>query len=142
VIFRYTTAFPNTPPRPYLDIILRNGYYTSNKLMALVDSGADYSIFPGEVADDLKLELSAAPIWRFSGTTGQLQEARLADVNLTVLRENDSTHAFEVKTACAFCDSFKFAGGVLLGQNGFFSQFKTTFHQPTNRFEIELHNRT
>ena len=107
--------------------------------MALVDSGADYSIFPTEVADDLKLDLINAPVWKFAGTTGCLQEARLADVNLTVLRENDLDHAFEVKTACAFCDSFKFGGGVLLGQNGFFSQFKTAFHQPQNRFEIELH---
>jgi len=114
VIFRYTTAFPNTPPRPYLDIILRNGYYTSNKLMALVDSDADYSIFPAELADDLKLELADAPVWRFSGTTGHLQQAKLADVNLTILQENAQDHAFEVRTTCAFCDSFKFAGACCL----------------------------
>jgi hypothetical protein len=107
--------------------------------MALVDSGADYSIFPTEVADDLKLDLMKSPIWKFSGTTGCLQEARLADVSLAILQENDEGYSFEVKTTCAFCDSFKFAGGVLLGQNGFFSQFKAVFHQPKNSFEIEPH---
>jgi hypothetical protein len=54
-----------------------------------------------------------------------------------VLQENDVDHAFDVNATCAFCDTFKFAGGVLLGQNGFFSLFKTTFYQPRNRFEIE-----
>jgi len=137
VIFIYTTAVPNTLPRPYLDIVLRNGYYTTNKLMALVDSGSDYPIFPTEVAEQLKLDLTNASIWRFSGTTGKIQEAKLAEVFLTVLHENDEGPAFEeVKVTCAFCDDFNFAG-VLLGQNGFFSRFKTTFYQPSNYFEIE-----
>ena len=35
-----------------------------------------------------------------------------------------------------FCDDFKFGGGVLLGQNGFMSEFKTTFNQRENFFEI------
>ena len=106
--------------------------------MALVDSGADYPIFPSEIATLLKLDLGNAAIWRFSGTTGETQEARLAEVHLTILMENDSDHAFEVPALCAFCDTFRFAGGVLLGQNGFFSTFRTTFHQPSNSFEIEL----
>lgn len=57
-----------------------------------------------------------------------------------MLCENDADHAFEFKTTCAFCDSFKFASGVLLGQNGFFSHFKTAFYQPQNKFEIETHS--
>ena len=138
MLFAYTKAFPNTPPRPYLDVILRNGFATTPKLMALVDSGADYPIFPMEIARELKLDLTRAAVWRFSGTTGETQEAKLADVSLTILKENDVDHAFEVHATCAFCDTFKFAGGLLLGQNGFFSHFKTTFHQPKNCFEIEL----
>ncbi len=101
-----------------------------------MDSGADYPIFPAELARDLKLDLTHAPVWIFSGTTGMRQVARVAELSLTVLMENDEDHAFEVKTACAFCDTFKFAG-VLLGQNGFFSRFKTTFHQPKAYFEVE-----
>ena len=137
MLFVYTTAFPNTPPRPYLDIILRNGFHTTPSLMALVDSGADYPIFPAELAEVLELDLTHAPVWQFSGTTGKKQLAKLAELSLTVLKENDEDHAFEVRTTCAFCDTFKFAGG-LLGQNGFFSLFKTTFYQPKTCFEIEL----
>jgi hypothetical protein len=105
--------------------------------MALVDSGADYPIFPADIAFDLNLELEKAPKWRFSGTTGALQEARLADVSLAILQENDEDHAFEITATCAFCSTFTFAGGALLGQRGFFSRFKTIFHQPKNYFEIE-----
>jgi hypothetical protein len=36
-----------------------------------------------------------------------------------------------------FAPDFGFGGGVLLGQNGFMSRFKTTFVQPENFFEIE-----
>lgn len=138
MFFAYTKALPSTPPRPYLDVILRNGFATTPKLMALVDSGSDYSIFPMEIARSLRLDVTSSAVWHFSGTTGEIQEARLADVSLTILMENDVDHAFEVRTTCAFCDTFKFAGGLLLGQNGFFSHFRTTFHQPKNFFEIEL----
>jgi hypothetical protein len=137
LIFTYTTAFFNTPPRPYLDIILRNGFYTTNRLVALVDSGADYSIFPNEIAEELKLDLTHATLWSFSGTTGRLQDAKLAEVSLAILKENDADLAFEFRAVCAFCNTFRLAGGVLFGQNGFFSHFKTTFYQALNRFEIE-----
>lgn len=138
MIFRYTKAFPNTPPRPYLDIILRNGFQTTDKLMALVDSGADYPIFPMEIAvDQLRLDLRSAPVWLFSGTTGKAQIARLADVGLTILGEDNISHVFgEVSSTCAFCEDFTFSGGCLLGQEGFFSRFRTTFDQPKNVFEI------
>lgn len=138
MLFAYTKAFANTPPLPYLDVILRNGFATTPKPMAPVDSGADYPIFPMEIARELNLDLAKAAVWRFSGTTGEIQEAKLADVSLTILTENDVDHAFEVLATCAFCDTSKFAGGLLLGQNGFFSHFNTTFHQPNNYFEIEL----
>jgi hypothetical protein len=138
VVFPYITAFPNTPPRPYLDVVLRNGYSTSPVLIALVDSGADYPIFPRETAEKfLQLDLTNATLWRYQGTSGDIQEARLAEVRLSILAVNDIDQAFEVTATCAFCDTFKFGAGGLLGQKGFFSLFKTTFYQPYYYFEIE-----
>jgi hypothetical protein len=135
VKFLYTTAFVRTPPRPYLDVVLRNGFNTT-KLIALVDSGADYPIFPSNVARVLGINLDQAPKWPFSGTSGKPQEAKLADLLLSVLCENSADHAFqEVTVRCAFCDDFSLSG--VLGQKGFFSLFKTTFHQPDNYFEID-----
>jgi hypothetical protein len=135
VKFRYTKAFPSTPPRPYLDIILRNGFKTT-RLVALVDSGADYPIFHTEVARSLGIDLNGAPTWSFSGSYGQPQKASLADSMISVMHENGTDHAFdEMMVNCAFCDDFGLSG--VLDQNGFFSLFKTTFHQPDNFFEID-----
>jgi hypothetical protein len=136
LIFAYKRAFNQSRFRPYLTIVLRNGFATTPQLIALVDSGADYSIFPAALAEYLKLDLTGAPIWRFNGTTGQIQEARLAELSLAVLAKDESI-AFEISTVCAFCETFNFGGGVLLGQDGFFSRFKTTFCQAENYFEIE-----
>jgi hypothetical protein len=137
VRFRYITL-PKTPPRPYLNVVLRNGSKTSDILKALVDSGADHPIFPMEIAEHyLALDLSNAEPWNFSGTTGDLQSAKLANVSLAVLAPNRTDHFCEVKIVCAFCESFKFSGGALLGQNGFFSEFKIIFHQPDGYFDLD-----
>lgn len=103
--------------------------------MALVDSGADYPIFPMETAEhDLGLDLTRAEAWNFSGTSGVIQTAKLSRVLMTILKP-DGSHWCEILTTCAFCETFRMS--VLLGQNGFFSSFKTTFHQPDGYFEIE-----
>jgi hypothetical protein len=86
--------------------------------------------------DYLRLDLTRADPWTFSGTTGCLQHAKLAKVLMTVIRP-DGEKLCEVPTVCAFCETFQMAGGVLLGQLGFFSYFRTTFHQPDQYFEID-----
>jgi hypothetical protein len=87
--------------------------------------------------DYLKLNLLSAEIWTFSGTTGLMQTARLAKVWMTILEPGSENKLCEVLTTCAFCATFQMSGGVLLGQIGFFSCFKTTFHQPDQYFEID-----
>lgn len=140
--FPYITL-PNTAPRPYLNVVVRIGYRTSDIIKALVDSGADHPIFTMEVAKNyLNLNLSDMEPWNFSGTTGEIQNAWLAKVSLAILDPNGTDQACEVDTVCAFCDTFKFAGGALLGQNGFFSKFKTIFHQPQSFFEIDPWNQS
>lgn len=136
--FPYTTI-PKAPPRPYLEVVLHNGYHTSEIVLSLVDSGADYPIFPMEVAEHyLKLDLTKAGVWTFAGTTGETQVAKLARVSITLLKPNGMDHLYEIPgTICAFCDTFTFAGGGLLGRDGFFSLFKTTFHEPQKYFVLE-----
>ena len=82
--------------------------------MALVDSGADYPIFPMETAQCyLGLDLTLAEVWNFSGTSGLIQVAKLAEVSLAVLRP-DGSQFCEISITCAFCDTFQMSGGVLL----------------------------
>jgi hypothetical protein len=138
VRFPYITL-PKTSPRPYLEVALRNGCYTSEILLALVDSGADYTLFPMEVAEHyLKLDLTRNEVWTFSGTTGETQNARLAKVSMTFLKPGGMEHFHEVAvTTCAFCDTLKFPGGGLLGRNGFFTLFETIFDEPRKCFLLE-----
>lgn len=136
--FPYIKLFPNSQPRPYLKVFLREGFRTSNEVIALVDSGADFPIFPMEMARDyLKLDLTNAKSKNFSGTTGVLQTALFAEVLLTVLGPDGTKFGKEVLTSCAFCDNLQAPGGALLGQIGFFSLFKAAFHQPDEYFVIE-----
>lgn len=136
--YPYTRLAPWVPLRPYLRIFLRNGYATTPSLYGLVDSGADYSIFPYDLARQyLKLGLNNAETWTFEGTTGKPQIAYLALVEINILN-NDSTAAdFQFSAKVAFCPDFKFGGGILLGQSGFLSEFKTTFNHRETFFEIE-----
>ena len=140
MVFPYTTL-PNTPPRPYVSVILRNGFRTAPKVVALVDSGCDRVIFPMEIAVDfLQLDLSKAVKWSFYGIGKEktLHTAKLADVRLSVLCEDDITQAFEASLTCAFCDTFEFPeAGAVLGREGFFTGFKITFYQPYKYFEME-----
>lgn len=112
-------------------------YTTVESIYGVVDSGADWIIAPMDPAvDQLKLDLSQAPVRQFRGTTGRLQSGKLANISIIVLTE-DGHQAFEKPSPCVFCETLNVAGGLLLGQDGFFSHFKTTFDQPNNYFEIE-----
>jgi len=135
--YPYTRIGLAFPLRPYLQIILRNGFSTTPPLYGLVDSGADYSIFPYDLAEQyLNLDFTNAQIWNFQGTTGKPQFAYLVTVEINILNQNLMTSDFQFSAKVGFCEDFQFGGGVLLGQNGFMSEFKTSFNQRENFFEI------
>jgi len=135
--FPYTRIDASLPPRPYLNIFLRSGFATTSPVYGLVDSGADYSIFPASFAETLKLNLADGKPWNFRGTTGSLQIAYLFPVEMSVWDADNQALAFRFETEVSFCDDFKFPGGALLGQAGFLSHFKSTFEQPENFFDLE-----
>lgn len=131
-----------TPFRPYLEIYLRNGFATTEKIVGLVDSGADYCIFSLETAKALKLEFpDPNKVWTFYGTTGKLQIAYRATVEITIVNDDRPHPDFQFSAEVGFCPDFGFSN-PLLGQYGFFSNFKTRLFQPQNCFEIEPYQET
>jgi hypothetical protein len=70
-------AFPHTSyyHRPLIPVTLATGP-KSARLLALIDSGADNTIFNMQVADMLGLPLGKAPADSFCGTSGYEQTAR------------------------------------------------------------------
>jgi hypothetical protein len=136
--FPYTQIGSSIPARPYLRISLRHGFFTTDPMYALVDSGSDYSLFPYEIASRvLKIDLQNPPAeqWVFYGTSGLKQFGYLAEVEIAIFGSKGETA--HCSTKVAFCPDFQFPGGPLLGQKGFFSNFKVTFAQRENCFEIE-----
>jgi len=134
--YRYT-QIGLTPPRPYLEVCLRSGFATTDKVFGLVDSGADYCIFPFEMAKRLKLEFpDPDKVWKFQGTTGSLQIAYRATVEIIIVSDERPDPDFRFFAEVGFCPDFGFPD-PLLGQHGFLSNFKTSIFQRENAFEIE-----
>ena len=138
--YAYTRIDANLPPRPYVNIILRVAFATTDTLYGLVDTGADYPILPLEFANTLNLKMTDGIPWNFRGTTGKLQIAYLHNVELTVWDSENANVAFRFFTDVSFCEDFKFPGGVILGQNGFLSHFQAIFNQAENYFDLDPRN--
>lgn len=97
--FPYTRIDPLLPSRPYVNLFIRLGFATTDTLFGLVDSGADYPIFPVDFAETLKLNWSEGIPWHFRGTTGQLQVAYLQKVELSVWDPENQFIAFRFEAS-------------------------------------------
>jgi predicted aspartyl protease len=78
---------------------------------ALIDTGADLSLFDEGLAQDLGLDLQSLPAVNLSGVGGLLREARLAEVRLTLLDLAELQVTLEV----AFAPEVELAHGNLIG---------------------------
>ncbi|MBI2338195.1 retroviral-like aspartic protease [Candidatus Daviesbacteria bacterium] len=98
---------------------------------ALIDSGADFCIFPTEIAQKLDMDFKKAKKVYFSGATGEPIQGVVGKLFLQV-----GEIAF--KTRIVFADlSSKVA---LLGQYGFFNLCKVKFDLESAEIEIEHKN--
>lgn len=112
--------------RPIVPINLKAGSQTI-KLDALIDSGADYCIFPLKVAKDLKLFFRSSDKTKFHGI-GKA-EGYWHQIEITV--GNTS-----YKTKAVFADLKNMEFGVL-GQKGFFDHFDVTLSYKNHSIELQ-----
>lgn len=114
--------------RPIIPVSLKNKAL-SLRYEALIDSGADFCIFPTEIARKLKINLNKSKQIYFSGTTGELVKGVIGDVNLDI-----GEGGFKIKVV--FAD---LAGNVgILGQYGFFDKFIVKFDMIKKEIELNL----
>ncbi|MEK9174927.1 MAG: hypothetical protein AAB725_03075 [Patescibacteria group bacterium] len=99
----------------------------AHKQLALVDSGADKSLFHIEIAKVLGISLSQGKKYVVTGITGQSEEI-LTEVEIK------PKHLGSIKIPVGFIDSPYV--GVLLGQEGFFDKHRIKFEKDHNVFEI------
>ena len=122
---------PNAPwtSRPIIPVRLLRGEVHQD-VYALVDSGADKTLFDASLADLLGLDLDAAKRERFVGISGTPIEVAVATIEVQVRGSDDR---FELEAG------FTTAQGVsaLLGQAGFFERHKVTFERAKERLTLK-----
>jgi len=133
--YKYSSAIPADPnktwvKRPILQIEIF-GPKESKKFYALIDSGADCSLFNIQVARVLGFDLSKA---KKSSVVG----IESAEPIFTYLFENVETkiEGFDkkIKIPVNFIDSESVS--LLLGEEGFFDQCRIKFEKDHDAFEI------
>ena len=101
---------------------------------ALIDSGADISIFPMDVAELLEIDLRHASTFSVKGINGQNINCKLNEVTMMFDR-----HTFNLtvgfSTAATGARAFGAAG--IIGHRGFFDQFIVSFNYKAQYFEVK-----
>ena len=96
---------------------------------ALIDSGADFSIFPSDIAQSLEIDFGNSKRVCFSGIDGDILEGQISEITLGVGKTAVSTKAV-----------FAHVGNGVLGQYGFFDQYIVTFDLKKKIVELQLRN--
>jgi len=104
--------------------------------MAIVDSGADFCVFPTQVAKQLGIEIPNERDTVFTGTSDTSQVAYFAPVRAAIWNANADEAPIEFDLYAGFCDTLDHIGMGLLGQEGFFSRFEISFNFTGNSLTI------
>jgi hypothetical protein len=116
--------------RPLLQVTLHKGTKRTNPI-CLVDSGADDCLFHASLAKLLGIDLKSGKLKIFSGiAAGHPIEGYLHTVELQPYGMSD-----KVEVGVYFTEADGVSG--LLGQTGFFENFKVSFEQYKGQFEVE-----
>jgi hypothetical protein len=115
--------------RPVISVHLSQGGRTVG-FDALIDSGADSSIFHSQVAEALGIDLKSGLKKAFFGVTGTSQLAYFHPVELQVVGLPG-----QINILAGFADSP--GVGAVLGQADFFQHFQIKFERYKERIEIK-----
>lgn len=131
--YSYSVAFPSDPShpafrRPIVEVTLFGPSENFIKTLALVDSGADYSLFNIEFARKLGIDLSFSDRQTTTGIEGGRKDLLIVEVELQVEALS------KIKIPIGFIDSLSVNG--LLGQIGFFDLNRIKFERDHGVFEI------
>lgn len=125
--------FPSSNPkqkwvsRPYIPLKII-GQKNSWEGYGLIDSGADKSLFNAEIAEEIGLDLDESQLENFNGIEGGNLEAKITKVRLQIAGFE------EIKIVAGFVNSP--VVGVILGQEGFFDEYRIKFERDYGVFEI------
>jgi len=124
-------AFPDhkQAQRPVIPITVK---YKEKEIdyLALIDSGADFCIFHGEIGEYLGIDIKLGKKLEFFGVTGQKEAAYFHEITICI-------GGHDRKCYCGFSelDNRRLPYGIL-GQRGFFDVFKITMCYTKKRIEL------
>ncbi len=110
-------------------LIIDDGRYVL--IDALIDTGADISLFPQHLAEQLGFDLSSPPNGKVSAAVGGESSYRLRDVTLELRRPPDIVRW---KASVGFVD--RTMSYAILGTRGFFEFFDLNYSAYSRRVEI------
>lgn len=113
------------------DVILIASNGESVQSAALADTGADFCLFPLDIAKMLRLDLTLLPT---ETTTGVGNAANLTYYDTLTIDVGDGV-IFTTKVG--FTDGMDRAGFGLLGQQGFFENYTVEFRHRDRIFTVE-----
>ena len=117
--------------RPIIPLEIRHGG-NSIRYEALVDSGADMNIIPGELAEPLGIIAESGRKATVSGITGEGLPYYIHDVTIHI-----GGWPYEVEMG--FMPEMPPFGYGVVGQRGFFEHFKITFNHRKAEIELKPH---
>lgn len=103
------------------------------KSYALIDSGADYSIFPIEMAGIFKLKISDQPQYNILGAGGEIFKIYKSPIEIGHIIQKRGFRDIKWKSFVYFAES---GNTILLGQNGFLNRFKVSLNGKEKTVEI------
>ena len=127
-IYDFSQTRKKLTKRPIVDIELCNGV-ESIKGVALIDSGADKSLFNLEYAKAVKINLTHARREDFVGISGGKIPCYVVEIEIKI-KNIDKKYKIEA----GFIESETV--NILLGQVGFFDQNRIRFEKDHDTFEI------
>lgn len=127
---QYSDFFGRSILRPIIPVeVSVNG--KKIRYAALIDSGADFCIFDGEIGEFLGLEIEKGPLLTFGGIQGMsVLKAYIHEVVLDV-------GGLSYKTNVGFSRDISQNGVGILGQKGFFDVFSVKFEYSSEDIEIK-----
>jgi len=127
-LIQKSPIFGSYIPKPIIPIELISDE-RSVRFAALIDSGADFCIFPDSLAEALGLTLDKSRAERFAGISGEPSKAYFSDLTINI-------GGWKYKTLVSFSEDISPRGYGILGQKGFFDLFRVAFD--LKKEEIEL----
>ena len=115
--------------RPYIPVSLRSKNGSVPSLLALVDSGADFCMFDGDLTQLLHVDVSSLQQMRLFGINGSAV-GYVAHLEIGV-----NNHFIPAPVVFSFDFSPVGFGGII-GQIGFFDAFKVQFDRAGRELEL------